>query len=303
MSAHDHFVPPGLFTLGTVQLGQPYGLGSARMGMDSQFAESILDAAVTAGIAWLDTAQGYGESESRIGQWCVRHGARVRVVSKLRPLASVPDDEIAVTVRRAVDESRHRLRIEKIDAYLTRAVDLTRGSVATALRRAQETGRIGRFGASVYTQEEVEAVLAVPGIGVAQIPLSVVSRSIMKQSVIAAAADRGVMVFARSVFLQGALLLAPSDLPVHLASLAPIVGKLRTLALECRVPLSALLIAAVRNTPGVYSPVLGVDSPDQLSELAAAAQVNVTSEAIEAAIRIGLNTPADIVDPRNWPQA
>jgi aryl-alcohol dehydrogenase-like predicted oxidoreductase len=116
------------------------------------------------------------------------------------------------------------------------------------------------------------------------------------------AANEGVAVFVRSVFLQGALLMSPEQLPLHLRAVGPVAEELSRLADRHAISLSALLMGAVRSVPGVSSLVLGVDSVAQLSELAEAAQVELRPEVVDEAFRVGARLPQDIVDPRKWPK-
>ena len=297
--------PPGIFTLGTVQLGQAYGLGAAQSLLSDEAAAQILDAAATAGVSWLDTARAYGEAEARIGRWTAIHGPRFRVVSKVPSLTLFEEREQTAAVVRSLEQSRAHLGLDQIDVYLTHsASDLLRPNVAEALRRAQSNRQIGRFGASVYTLEEARALLEVPDIAALQIPLNVLSCSAGHKEIIARAAKLKVAVFARSVFLQGALLLPPAALPDHLRSMGGVNGRLRTLADEARVSLPSLLIASVQSIPGIYSVVLGVDGLGQLAELVEAARCrSLDAKWINAAFNLDHGLTKDTLDPRQWPTA
>ena len=293
----------GPFTLGSVQFGQSYGLGAARSGLSEDAVAAILGAAAAVGVVWIDTARAYGDAEPRIGRWMAANGgAAFRIVSKVPPLTA--DADVAVAVTRSIDESLTHLGRGTLDICLThRAVDLLNPAAAEALRRAQSAGRIGRFGASAYTAKDAAAALAVPGIGALQVPLSVVSAALRDAGTIERAARQGVYVFVRSVFLQGALLLPPENLPGHLRALEPTVKRLRSLAHEARVSLLGLLLGAVKSVEGVFSPVLGVDNVEQLQELASAGtNADLEPHLIAAAFQAGHRLPPELTDPRFWPK-
>lgn len=294
---------PGPFTLGTVQLGQPYGLGAARSLLDAGAASAVLDTAAAAGIRWLDTAAAYGQSESRIGEWHSRTQRRFRIVSKLPSLANISDEDCAAEVARSIEGSMSRLRCGRIDIYLAhRGADLLRPPIVAALRRAQDEEKIGRFGGSVYTTDDALSVLQVAGVGAMQIPLSAVAQDPVRAGILDRVAARDVALFARSVFLQGALLLDPERLPPHLAQLAAVNTRMRQIASEAEISLPGLLVAAVKSFSGVYSPVLGVDDARQLSDLVQTARErSLDRELVEQILAAGRGLPAALVDPRQWP--
>ncbi len=292
----------GPFTLGTVQIGQKYGLAQAQP--DHEETMTLLDRAARSGIVWIDTARAYGAAEDRIGDWLAAGGKSFRIVTKIRPLAGGSDRVCADDAKASLEESLQKLRVSSVDICLVhRAADLRRPGVADVLRAARSDARIGAFGASVYTTEELEQVLAVDGVGAVQLPLSVVSGTVSDRAMISDLVARGITVFVRSVFLQGALLMPPDRLPPHLIRLAPVISELRALADTAKVSLPALLIAAVKSVKGVKSLVLGVESILQLDELVAASSVgHIPSGLMEAAFDAGRNLPREVTDPRLWPK-
>ena len=294
----------GPFTLGTAQFGLPYGLGAARKGLHAASVHAILDRAAAEGVAWLDTAHAYGDAEARIGAWGETRARQFRLVSKLPNLEGTPDEQIIDVARAAFEESKARLRTERIDVYLThKASDLQRPHIAEWLRTLQADGQIGAFGASAYTVEDTAAALSVEGIGALQIPLNVTSTAVVESGLLERAEAQAVVVFARSVFLQGALLLSPDRLPRHLQALGDVNRRLQALARVAGRTLPELLMAAVRTLRGVSSLVLGVDSAAQLIELSAAiGKADISADLRAEVLKIGQTIGPDIADPRRWPK-
>ena len=93
-------------TLGTAQLGMKYGIAN-RVGNPSRSAAvGLARQAIIHGVMHLDTARGYEESESVLGEalqdpW----GARATVVTKLDPLTALSSTAEATIVCAAVDRS------------------------------------------------------------------------------------------------------------------------------------------------------------------------------------------------------
>ncbi|MGE5147504.1 MAG: hypothetical protein ACM3N5_12200, partial [Candidatus Eiseniibacteriota bacterium] len=135
------------------------------------------------------------------------------------------------------------------------------------------------------------------------IPLNVTSAAFIESGLLDRAGALGVIVFARSVFLQGALLLPPDGLPAHLQTLGDVNRRLRALAREAGLAVPALLMATVRALSGVSSLVLGVDSAAQLTELSAAiGKADISADLRAEALKIGRTVAPDIADPRRWPK-
>jgi aryl-alcohol dehydrogenase-like predicted oxidoreductase len=304
VSNHRRIAIDGPFTLGTAQFGPPYGLGAAREGLDTACVHAILDRAAAEGVAWLDTARAYGDAEARIGAWGETHARRFRLVSKLPNLAGTPDEQIIDVARAAFEESKARLRTEHIDVYLThKASDLQRPDIAALLRTLQADGQIGAFGASAYTVDDSAAALSVEDIGALQIPLNVTSSAFIESGLLERAEAQGVIVFARSVFLQGALLLSPDRLPPHLQPLGDVNQEMQYLAREAGLTLPELLMATVRALRGVSSLVLGVNSVAQLTELSVAiGKADISADLRASALEIGGMVAPEVADPRRWPK-
>jgi aryl-alcohol dehydrogenase-like predicted oxidoreductase len=272
--------------LGTAQIGMSYGVANTHGQPSFDDAVAMLrHPAVTA----LDTAPGYGTAEHIIGA----AGVLVPVTTKLDP---------AVSPAESVTRSCERLGRETLDAVLLHdagLVDDDPHGVIDAATRLVENGTIGRLGASVYTPAQLAAVVLDPRLTMCQIPLHALDHR-WSDALLARAATTGTTVVARSVFLQGALLMEPQPLPSHLASLAPALVQLRSIAREHERTVAELLIAAVRDRDGIAGLVLGADHFAHLDELAAAMSTPLLTATERSALAaIGALSDA-VLDPRRW---
>ena len=82
-------------TLGTVQLGIPYGINNTSGMPDYELSKSILDTARSLGITSFDTAKGYGVSEQVLGRYFGECDCEKTLVTKIafngEPVAKVKD--------------------------------------------------------------------------------------------------------------------------------------------------------------------------------------------------------------------
>ena len=258
--------------LGTASLGMAYGVANPDIALGRREAHAILGTAWKAGITCIDTAPAYGQAEAYTGEWVASSGADPLIVTKLPSLGAVPDSEVAGAARHAIEASLARLGRDKLDGYLAHGgADYARPAVRDALEALRSDGLIAAFGASVYDPRQALSVLETGPPDLLQLPLNLLDRRMVDVGVLAACRDAGVMVFARSIFLQGAMLMAPEALPRHLAPMARTLADLRELARTSGTTVQSLAVRWVRNRPAVTSCVVGVYSPGQLHELVDAA--------------------------------
>lgn len=287
-------------TLGTVQLGMPYGIGAARAGISEETALAILDEAWSHGIRCFDTARMYGQSERRIGQWLDTHAIprKPLIISKFPALDTV-DTESAIAQSLAV--SRRALGVARVDVYLAhRGSDLLRPGAVEALAKHVAKGEIGSFGASLYDAANARALLELPGIAALQLPIHLANLSAYESGLLERAAIRGVAIFARSVFLKGLLLRDSATLESEFSGAAAPLARLERLARNANTTQAALALAVVRSLPGVSSIVIGVDSVRQLAENLTAYRERIAPEIVADAIDIGRSFPPELADPRRW---
>ncbi len=287
-------------TLGTVQLGMRYGVVNTVGDPGADGARAVLDAAWKADICCIDTARVYGEAEARIGEWRASRGHAPVLISKLPKLSKAKNP---AEIEALFMQSTAALRTHQIDGYLCHSpADLSNRIVRSSLEHLLEQGRITCFGVTLYSETELDAALTVPGLGIVQLPISLANPHFAKSGSVAKAAERGILVFARSVYLQGVLLTPPQNLPPWLSPLADPLQRLRNLAREIGVEVSTLALAAVNSIPGIHSIVIGAETPSQLEQSVAALRAApLQPTVIEEAWSLFKNIPDELSDPSRWP--
>jgi aryl-alcohol dehydrogenase-like predicted oxidoreductase len=117
-------------------------------GESEQEAFELLDAAVAAGIGFLDTAASYGggRSEAWIGNWREERGSPVLLSSKVFSSVTGDPDDYGLAgerILREVEGTLERLRTEHLDMYLTHAPD-PETPIEETLRALDELVRAGK---------------------------------------------------------------------------------------------------------------------------------------------------------------
>jgi len=279
--------------LGTAQFGTAYGVTNAVGRLDDRTVADIVDTALRGGIRTFDTAFAYGDAEERLGRAAARSEAPIRAVTKIS-LADLGSSGVESYVRAAAE----RLGAARLDILLHRPSDVRDPAfpgVLDELRAAQASGAIGAFGASVYDEQELEAVVeTMPDLAIVQVPGSIVDRRMLDLPFLSELARSGVEVHVRSLFLQGVLLARTADLAPRFSQVAPVLAAIDRRAEELGTSRIALLIAAVRADPLVDGLVVGATSASEIT-------ATLDAASLAAADPLELDgLPDEILDPRRW---
>ena len=286
--------------LGTVQFGLPYGVSQDGGRVSIEEARNILELAAVAGIDMLDTAAAYGDSEEVLGE-IVGVESPFAIVTKTLPIRANEIDEAAVSrAETGFRNSLRKLRLDKVYALLAHDPrDLLNpgGERLWALLQALKAqGLVGKIGASVYDWAEIDALMSRYPLEVLQAPLNIFDQRLLADSGFAHAAAKGVEIHARSVLLQGLLLMTPEAAAAKLPQAVEKLQDWRDALAEAGVsPLAAALGFALQ-APNVDRVVIGVHSAAHLSECLAA---------LDAAPQLNYarftSDDLDLIDPRRWP--
>lgn len=284
--------------LGTAQFGLPYGIANTTGRITPGAIPSILNDARRAGVDTLDTAIAYGDAETRLGDAGV---TGFRVVTKLPPLPEglAGARAIEAFVTRHVAGSLARLGVDRLHALLLhRAADLTGPSgaaLAAAMVAARDAGLTDGVGVSVYAPADLEATEGRLPWSVVQLPCSVVDRRFIHSGWIARLHDAGVEVHARSIFLQGVLLMPTDRRPGFFARWAPLWREWdQWQRVTGQSALQACLAFAL-SVPGLSRLVIGIDGPEHLRDILAA----VSSPLTARTPALGSDDP-DLLEPTRW---
>lgn len=289
----------GGLALGTAQLGMDYGIAnrSGRPGEDAAFA--ILDTAWAAGVRVFDTAPGYGTAEELLGSWLTERAvADAVVVTKLDASVDVGN---AKAMAAAVAASRERLRGALDCLLLHDPAAVSRWpAVARALQTCRERGLVRRFGVSVYEPEQFAQALEHEEISVVQAPASALDRRLVDSGLLAEGLASGRTIVVRSVFLQGALTLAPNELPPSLAFAAPTVARWRALCERHGLAPEGAALRWARTVAPHALVLVGCESRSQVTRNATSWQAGPLDKTFLADLAGLPPAPERLLDPRGW---
>ncbi|MGJ6964143.1 aldo/keto reductase [Streptosporangium sp. G11] len=297
----------GVVGLGAWQLGADWG----EVGEDEALA--TLDAAVDAGVTFVDTADVYGDGRSeQIVSQLIKARPGLTVATKMgRRVAQEPSAYTLDNFRAWTDRSRANLGVDTLDLVQLHcpptAVYAT-DRVFDDLDTLVEEGRVAAYGVSVETCDEALTAIARPGVATVQIILNAFRLKPLEK-VLPAAAEAGVGIIARVPLASGLLSGKYDESTVFTADdhrtynrhgeafdvgetfsgvdfatgleavrrLAPLVPPETTMA--------QFALRWIIDQPGVSVVIPGARNPGQARANAAAASVDALPEATLAGVR------------------
>ncbi|MDX6619759.1 MAG: hypothetical protein QOK36_2145 [Gaiellales bacterium] len=172
---------------------------------------AALEAALAAGVTFIDTADVYGDgrSERVIGRVLAEHtGERPYVATKMGRRVPLEHAEYTpARFREWTDRSRENLGVERLDLvqlHTPPTAVIEDDALFTELDALVEEGRIAAYGVSVETSDQALTAIARPGVATVQIILNAFRLKPLEQ-VLPAARAAGVGIIARVPLASGLL--------------------------------------------------------------------------------------------------
>ena len=287
----------------------PLALGGNVFGWTADEATSfaILDAFVDAGGTMIDTADVYsawvpghrgGESETVIGRWLKQDPSKrdkVVIATKVGFMAGLKPETIAP----ACDASLQRLGIERIDLYYQHKDDesVPLADSLGAFDALVKAGKIGEIGLSQFTALRLQQAMETAAANGLHKPCclqtwyNMVEREKLEGELCDVALAHGLGIFPfyslANGFLSGKYR-SREDLdksPRGLRNVAYLEGRgqavldaLDTVSAETGQPLSTIALAWTMVQPGITAALASATSVEQLAELTAALDLELTAD-------------------------
>lgn len=281
--------------LGTAQFGMTYGIANRTGQVAMAEVKEILTLARVQGVDTLDTAIAYGQSEQVLGNVGV---GGMRVISKLPRL---PDACIDVRgwVERSVQSSLASLKTSSLHGLLlhrpSELLEARGPQLYEGIQRLKNEGAISALGVSIYEPSELDAICRRYPVDIVQGPFNPLDRRMVKSGWLARLRDTGTEFYARSVFLQGLLLMPASERPPKFHRWDPLWRTWDSfLELNALTALEAC-IGFVFSYPEIAYAVVGVDSRAQLAQV-----IQATLKEIPSLPPDLDTTDMDLLNPARW---
>lgn len=298
--------PVSALSLGTVQLGIPYGLNRAAGKTDRETAFRIMDIARQAGVNWLDTAAAYGDSEVVVGDWLktIPEAQRPLTATKVNKLDHSSLDSLRTSLKEQVELSKQRLGLDQIPLLMIHHCEEyleDPDNMRLVFEELKKNGDIRFCGMSAYAFHDYGAI-ADSGFDAVQIPVNLFDWRQIDNGGIARLEQAGMIVFARSVYLQGLVFRQPDQLDERMAFCAPALEKFHGLCEEFGMTPGCLAAAFALSLPGISSLVIGCRSEKQI--ISTVQQVEeakeLSAEQMQRIHSVFLDIDERVITPTLW---
>lgn len=250
------------------------------------------------GIRVLDTAAAYGDSEANLGACGMQ---RWSVITKVSSLRDWDDANLGAVARESVLRSLEKLGSERLHAVLAHdrydAVGDRGRRFYEALAPLADSGLIDKIGVSIYEPEDMGGI-DVTKAQIVQAPLNVLDQRILRSGVAKRLTAVGGELHARSVFLQGLLLLPSTARPASFAPWFEKLGRFDSYVESSGLNPAAVCLGFVASQSVVRRCVVGVETVDQLTQVVNAFQAGNCQ--VSDNLEMLRSDDAGLIDPRQW---
>ena len=281
--------------LGTAQFGMPYGVANSNGKLSQIQIREILLKAKSNGISSLDTAIGYGNSESNIGKSGIKG---LDIITKLSsPLGS--NINIKSWVQNQIQNSLSRLNIDYLSGVLLHDVKQLRATEGKetwlALQNLKKYGLIKKIGFSIYDTSELDEFFFNFQPDIVQAPYNVLDRRLANTGWLQKIHDENAEIHVRSVFLQGLLLMKKKQRPEKFNYWSNIWEEWETWLKENNYTALQACLAFALLDNSINKVIIGIDSLIQLEEILSTDCTKITRFPCFESIN-----NLDLINPTRW---
>ena len=261
--------------LGTVQFGLDYGVNNTIGKASSANVKEILDAATQHGVSLLDSAESYGDSHEKIGEYHKKSSNSFQVITKFSPARL----DLPTNIIERVHTNLKTLNVESLYSYMFHSYSDYKKfypNFKKDLEFLRKKNFIKKIGVSLYTNKEFEDVLKNNDIDLIQLPFNLFENSSRKKDVILKAKSKEFEIHARSIFLQGLFFKKIDTIKGKLLPLKPQLEKLALIKTKYNISTERLALQYVLQKQYIDKVLIGVDSVEQLIN-----NIKISSETIK----------------------
>lgn len=281
--------------LGTASLKEGYGVASSKKSRSLKEIEIFIKTAQQLGINDFDTAPSYGSAEVFLGSFLDK-STKPKISSKLT-LTNIKNEEF---IRKSVEQSLENLQVSTLETlYLHDESALLRADgqeLFSALRRLQSDGLINKLGVSTYSLEVLlDNFTQFPNLDAFQVPENICDRRLLHSSQLSEMYLKNKTLTIRSIFLQGLLLMDPTNIPIQLIDCKGELESLHSFAKSNKLKTLDVCLAYARAITWCDGVLIGAQDVAQLTEI-----TNSNHTLPDGWEKSVMRIVDGLVDPRNW---
>ena len=240
--------------LGTANFGQQYGLDKNSSGLSREKAQQIMCSALESGVNRIDTAQSYGKAMDIC--FSHTHATRFKFFGKIQFGKSL--DQLADFC------TQKKVSFDSVMVHLDPRELPCTGDLTSYLNKMKKYSQFGRIGLSIYNESDVDTKI-LKAIKILQIPYSIFDRRFKDSGYIDDAKAEGVEIHARSIFLQGLILIDAKKLSQYFNRFKESFKLFEEFCMKANITKHQAALNFVLAEKKIDGLVVGVDSEKQLA--------------------------------------
>ena len=253
--------------IGTAQFGLDYGIANDHGKVSQKEIKKILDLARSSNISLLDTAMDYGDSEFSIGE---AGSEDFDIVSKIGDIP-VNEKNTKDFIYNKLKNTLDCLGIKSLYGLLLHRPEnlLNKNGIAIyeTLSEFKEMGLVKKIGISIYEPDELNKIIPNFELDIVQSPINIFDRRLINSFWADELKKKGMEIHARSIFLQGLLLIDPTKRPAYFKKWNKLFKEYDEWLYEKKVSNFELCIRYVLSQDSIDKVIIGIDSREQLKEI------------------------------------
>lgn len=278
--------------LGTVQFGLDYGISNTQGQVLPTEVANILEFAQAHNIDTLDTASAYGTSETILGATLKQTKHNFQIVTKVIPNNQTLTDHVTQSLDKLQQGSLFAVMLHNAEDLLGRFGD----RYFDQLKELKARGLVQKIGVSLYSLEQFFQIHERYDVDIVQVPMNIFDQRFCSPTFKQIVEQNQIEVHARSIFLQGLLLMSAHEWPAHFAPFkAPLTEFQNFIELK-QCSAVAACVSFVKAQEHVTKLVVGVNSKAQLQEI-----VNSYMSSNNYDFSGFSQVNEQLINPANWP--
>ena len=281
--------------LGSANFNQIYGI--RKNFIKKREIKKLFNFAFKNKVETIDTSPLYNESEKMIGSL---NNNRFKIISKIPIIPkNIKRQNVKKWLNKSSLNSLKNLKIKKFECLLLHNANslINKNSVEiyNAIKNLKKIGITNKIGVSIYDYNLLEKILKKFKFDVIQAPLNIFDQRLVNTGWLKKLKKRKIEVHARSIFLQGVLLLKHNQLPKDLRKFNKCWIKLENWLKKNKFSSLQACLSYVFNEKKLDGIVVGCNNKNQLKKI-----IKLKKNKIDFYIPDLNIKNKKLIDPRNW---
>ena len=281
--------------LGSANFDQIYGI--KKNFIKKSEIKKLFDLALKNKIKTIDTSPLYNKSEKIIG---LLNNNRFKIISKIpKPPKNIKRENIKKWLKQNVMISLKNLKIKKFECLLLHNANSllckNGDEIYKGIRNMKINGFTSKIGVSIYDFNVLDKILKKFKFNLIQAPFNILDQRLVKKGWLKKLKKRKIEVHARSIFLQGILLLKHNQLPKKLIKLSKKLMVWENWLKKNKFSSLQICLSFVLNQRQLDGIVVGYNNTNQLNQILKLKQIKNNFSLPNLNIK-----DKKLIDPREW---